>query len=100
MSQYVFIALIVLLTVKSIEGYQETVELSINDLPQGVTAELTPQSVTAGETAVLTVTTEDAPLGEVTITVEAISGTRNRQRSFTLAVVEQVTDFLLPVVSK
>ena len=89
-----------LLSIKSIEGYQETVDLSINGLPAGVMAEISPKLLPAGETAVLMLTTEGANLGETTLTIEGHSGTLNRQRSFTLAVVEHVSDFQLPVLAK
>ncbi len=89
-----------LVQIKSIEGYQEKVELSISGLPEGVSAEITPNPLPAGESAVLTLTTKDAALGENSLTVSGSSGSLSRQRSFTLAVGENVADRLLPVVAR
>jgi hypothetical protein len=76
------------------------VDLALSALPLGVTADINPQSLHAGETAVLTLTTKNAPLGETMLTIRGTSGTLTHERSFTAAVVEQVVETMLPLITK
>ncbi len=89
-----------LIQVKSSEGYQETVTLAVSDLPDGVTAQIVPETVIAGEMAVLTLTTEDAALADGAVTITGVSGSLTRQQSFKLAIVDEVHDMLLPFVTR
>ncbi len=86
--------------IKSNEGYEGMVDLTIGDLPEGIRAEITPQQVSAGETAALILTTENRPLGQVTVIVNAVSGPLSRQASLRLSVAETVGEILAPVLLK
>jgi hypothetical protein len=86
--------------VRSNEGYVGTIELTLGDLPQGIEGLISPQQLEAGETAVLQLTSENAPLGETTVMILGSSVDFERQGAFRLAVVEDVGEVLLPVVVK
>jgi hypothetical protein len=77
-----------LVKIEDIGGHQGTIELSVMGLPAGAAAKIVPELLLAGETAVLTLTTEEAGLGESTVTVTGPKDKPNRQRFFTLAVGE------------
>lgn len=89
-----------LIQIKSSEGYQERVTLAASGLAEGVRAEIVPETVMAGETAVLTLTAENAALTEGIVTITGLSGTLTGQRTFKLTVVEEVTDMMLPLVAR
>ncbi len=86
--------------ITSKEGYQEPVDLVISGLLDGVTTAINSQAVIAAETTVLTLKTEQAALGETAVTIEGTSIALNRRRTFKLALVEHVTDSLLPDSAK
>ncbi|NCF65791.1 MAG: hypothetical protein GWP61_07445 [Chloroflexi bacterium] len=86
--------------INSIEGYTEAVQVTVEDLPSGVTAKIDPNPLLAGETAVLTLTTTGAALGNYSLTVSGTSASFQHSGPLELAVVEKVFDMLVPVTSK
>ncbi len=86
--------------IDSIEEYIEAVQVTVEDLPSGVTAKIEPNPLLAGETVVLTLTTTGAALGNSFLTVSGTSASYKHSKPFELVVVEQVFDTLMPVVAK
>lgn len=84
----------------SSEGYQEMVDLTVSDLPPGVTAAITPESAATGGSAVLTLSAADVPSGETTINISGTSGKLYRERSVKLSIVDRVTDNFLPLITR
>ena len=72
--------------------------MTITGLPPGVSAEVAPALVKAGETAVLTLTAEDIPLGEYSFTIKGTSGEKTRLGTVKLYVVEDVYTLHLPLI--
>ncbi|WP_249374946.1 carbohydrate binding domain-containing protein [Streptomyces sp. I05A-00742] len=72
---------------RSVSGPAQTVRLSASGLPKGVTAEFSPSSVTAGESARLTVAVAgDAAPGTHPLTVTGTAPSGGRTTSFALTV--------------
>jgi ligand-binding sensor domain-containing protein len=87
-----------IITAVDISGYAEEIELSISDLPPGVSADIAPEVVHAGKTAVLTLASKDVPLGEYTFVIKGASGEKVRSRTVKLFVVEEVHTHNMPLV--
>ena len=69
------------------KGDPQQVELSASGLPEGVSASFTPRSITAGESAELTLTaSETAPAGRYQITVVAAGNETTNSVTFTLTI--------------
>ncbi|WP_233478199.1 carbohydrate binding domain-containing protein [Streptomyces mobaraensis] len=74
-------------TTRAVSGPAQTVRLSASGLPKGVTAEFSPSSVTAGESARLTFTVaKDAAPGAHPVTVTGTAPSGSHSASFTLTV--------------
>ena len=79
---------------------EECWRIEVSDLPPGVTAEITPEVVDAGETAELTLNSNGMALGEYAFKISGASGGTTRSQVVKLYVVEEVHEMSLPVVGK
>ena len=71
-----------------LNGLTGSTTLSVSGVPSGVSATVTPASVTASGTATLTATAGSTPqFGTATLTVTAINGALSRTSSVTLSVL-------------
>ena len=74
-------------TVSSINGFSDTVSLSVSGLPSGATASFNPTSVTGAGTSTLKVqTTSSTARGKVTLVVTGTSGTLSHAVTASLTV--------------
>ena len=75
------------LTIISIRGFKDSVNLTALNLPQGVTVQYSPPSVTpTGNTEVTLVVSETAEVGNFTITLLAVSGSIIHTLPFQLVI--------------
>jgi hypothetical protein len=92
----------VTLTVLSIRGFNQPVNLTALNLPSGVAAQFSPPSVTPSGNAEITVTvSQTAPVGNLTITLLGVSGSMIHTVSFQLEITPgpiRVTFIILPAI--
>ncbi len=78
------------ITVNSISGFSSLVNLSVSGLPSGSTAAFVPSSLTppadGSADSILTIKTNNTPIGSYTITVIGTAGPKTRQTTITLNV--------------
>ena len=75
------------ITILSIRGFDQRVNLTAIDLPVGVTLQVNPSSVIpSGTTTVNVVTSDNARVGNFTVTILAVSGEVNHRTTFQLSV--------------
>jgi cellulose 1,4-beta-cellobiosidase len=74
-------------TVSAINGFSDTVALTVSGLPTGVTAAFSPSSVTGSAGSTLTFTASDtATVGAATVTITGTSGSTTETATLTLTV--------------
>ncbi|WP_024299127.1 hypothetical protein [Methylomicrobium lacus] len=74
--------------VAALNGFASVVSLGISGAPSGVTASLTPSSVTGSGTATLQITAAtNAPLGKYTLTVTGTSGAVTHSANVSLSIL-------------
>jgi hypothetical protein len=88
------------ITVGAIEGFSDMVTLAIDGLPTGVSATLEPNPVPAGTRATVRLTTAGALLGDYEVRIRGSATASEHEQRFTLAVVDQVYDTVLPVIAR
>ncbi len=78
------------ITVNSISGFSSLVNLSVSGLPAGATAIFVPSAVTppanGSINSILTIKTNNTPIGSYTLTVNGTAGPKTRQTTITLNV--------------
>jgi len=80
-------------TLNPFGGFSDSVSLSVEGLPSGVTGIFDSSTVTPTATAILTVTTVSAtPIGAYTLTIKGSGGGLTRQTTVTLDVSETPTE--------
>jgi hypothetical protein len=89
------------LQVTSIEGFDEPVLLTAEDLPVGVTATFEPNPVQAGSQASMTLQVDlDVPLADYDLRVVGSSGSLSHGRPLQLHVVSGVVPRYLPIAAR
>ncbi|RLF92470.1 hypothetical protein DRN52_07950, partial [Thermococci archaeon] len=85
------------ININPLEGFDQSVSLSISGLPTGTTYEFSPSSGTPPFTSTLSIqTTETTPLGTHTVTITASGGGKTHSKSIDLTV-KAVPDFSIGV---
>jgi hypothetical protein len=83
-------------SVRPIRGFNSKVQLLVRGLPEGITAELQPSTVMPGETALITLTVGDVPLGENSFTLSGASDTLLHEKEIVLAVTGEAHELWFP----
>ncbi|HEU5340656.1 SMP-30/gluconolactonase/LRE family protein [Edaphobacter sp.] len=74
-------------TIGALNGFTNTVNLSVNGLPTGATASFNPASISASGSSTLTVSTATTtPTGTYTLTITGTDGSLSRSTTITLVV--------------
>ncbi|MBW8748179.1 MAG: SMP-30/gluconolactonase/LRE family protein, partial [Acidobacteria bacterium] len=74
-------------TIGALNGFTDTVNLSVSGLPTGATASLSPASVSGSGSSTLTVSTATTtPAGTYTLTITGVDGTLTHSATVTLVV--------------
>lgn len=88
-------------TISAVGGFNEAVNLSATNLPQGVSASFNPSSIRPGEESLLTLQVgTQAPQGSYTLTVQGTAGSLSRMASLSLQVLVSFQHSIQPIFTQ